>query len=137
MSVQKRLSRVGSLRIDSLLFSTVAQLGDNVFTELNSKAIALARAIPDFEGDETRFAAYPIFFLPLRELRGGPTVRFSSRSPCGEIHVGSVRAVVAGTSCLLRLGTSETFFAESRIKHIRQFNDRIGTSAEFREQQPS
>jgi spore germination protein PE len=133
MSVEKRLSVAGTLYITRQAESAIVQIGDNVISDLFNRTIALQRAIPDFQGDETRFAAYSIFSRPILELQAGPSVDFHSRSPGADIRVGSIKSHVVAASALIRIGVTKTLVAESRIKHIRQFNAGIGTSAEKRE----
>jgi spore germination protein PE len=133
MSVQKRLSVVGTLYVTRQAEAAIVQIGDNVISDLFNRTIALQRAIPDFQGDETRFAAYSIFSRPILELQAGPSVDFHSRSPVADIRVRYIHPLVVTASALLRIGVTKTLVAESRIKHIRQFNAGIGTLAEQRE----
>ncbi|WP_123040944.1 spore germination protein GerPE [Cohnella candidum] len=126
MSVEWRVAKVGYFKINQIFHGAIAQFGDNDSSVLFNRTIALQRAIPDFFGDETRFAAYPIFFLPLRELVGGPEGTIVSRSETGDIRVGAIHALSVTASSLIRIGSAREIVAESRVKHIRQYNDRTG-----------
>lgn len=122
MTVQWRLSNVGFLKVNQTLFASVIQVGDNDISQLFSRVIAVQRMIPNFYRDETRFAAYPIFFRPLLELRAEPEGSLFSRSRGAEIRVDTVKVLTHNASSLIRIGSSHAVVAESRIKHIRQFN---------------
>jgi spore germination protein PE len=121
MSIPWRLSVVGTLAVDTLLFSAVVQVGDNDSTRLFNRTIAMHRAIPRFHGDETRFAAYSIFFRPLPSW-GTPPQMLEISGPAGAIRVGSVRVITLAASSLVRIGSGRNLEAESRIKHIRHYN---------------
>lgn len=122
MSLQPRVSRVGYVHLNLVQHAAAAQFGDTAYTDLRNRTIALQRAIPNFEGDETRFAAYSLFFRPELVLLGGPEAVLNTRNPFGEIDVGAIKVNLTATSSLIRVGTSGPLTAHSRVKHIRQFN---------------
>lgn len=123
MTVEWRLANVESLKVINMFHAAVVQVGDNGTSDLWDYAIALQRAIPDFAGDETRFASYPIFFLPIPVWPPVPSDCMSASGPGSEIRVGRVKVVTHTASSLIRIGSAGPLRAESRIKHIRQFND--------------
>ncbi len=124
MSIECRNTAVANLFVNSVSSSSIVQMGDNGYSKLTSRAIAVARAIPNYVDDEFRFAAYPIFFLPRLTPKPCFTVSFQSRSPLSGIRVGSVRTLGVAASSLLRAGCGGPLQAEARIKHIRHFNYR-------------
>ncbi len=125
MSIQGRNSTLDFLFVNTVGSTGIVQLGDGVETTLRSKAIAVQRAIPNYVDDEFRFAAYPLFFLPKKWLQPCVDVEFQSVSPLPNIHVGLIRTLGVSASSLLRIGLSGPIKAESRIKHIRHFNNRV------------
>lgn len=125
MSIQSRNTTLKCLFVNTVSTSGIVQFGDNQETNLKSKALAVQRAIPNYEDDEFRFASYPIFSLPKLTLEPCATVNFTSCSPASNsnFRVGFVRTLGVSASSLLRVGTSGPLQAESRIKHIRQYNN--------------
>lgn len=122
MSIPWRLSVVDTLSIDGMLFSAVVQVGDNDSTGLFNRTIAVQRAIPRFYDDETRFAAYSIFFRPLPAWEPPPQL-LEITGPVGEIRVGPVRVISMAASALVRIGSGRSLAAVSRIHHIRHYNN--------------
>ncbi|MFC5701089.1 spore germination protein GerPE [Cohnella faecalis] len=123
MSVESRCSRADCILINSVSLASVVQFGDNCKTELRSRALAVQRAVTDFEQDEARFASYGVFFRPELRLSGCTDVRFHSRSDGSSICVRSLYTLAVSASSLIRFGSGESHRAVARIKHIRQFND--------------
>lgn len=126
MSLQSRNTTLNCIFVNTVSTSGMVQFGDNQETNLKSRALAVQRAIANYEDDEFRFASYPIFSLPKLTLEPCVSVSFISCSPQpnANIRVGFVRTLGVSASSLLRVGTSGPIQAESRIKHIRQYNNR-------------
>ncbi|WP_276352002.1 spore germination protein GerPE [Cohnella caldifontis] len=122
MTVDWRLVRAESLKVVNMFHGAVMQVGDNGVSNPWDWSIALQRAIPDFYGDETRFASYSLFFRPLPAWLPAPDVGTESGGPPAEIRVGPVKVITASASILIRIGCSGGHSAESRILHIRQYN---------------
>lgn len=123
MSTQTRTTILGCMFLNTVSSSSVVEFGDSGEADLTSRVLAIQRAIPNYEEDEFRFAAYPIFFLPKLTLQPCTEVSFHSCSP-SPIQVGSIRSLGVSASSLLRVGCGGPLQAESRIKHIRHFNNR-------------
>lgn len=131
MGLQCRNTTLGSLFVNSVSSSSIVQLGDNDYSNLSNKVLAVARAIPNFEDDEYRFASYGIYFLPKLTLQPRVAVDFQSRSPLPNIQVGTVYLLGVSASSYLRVGCGGPLKAESRILDIRHFNNlKTGTFAE-------
>lgn len=124
MSIQRRNTLLGNLLLNTVSSAGIVQLGDHVQADLTSHAIAVQRAIPNFMDDEYRFASYSLFTRPILTLQTDVNVIFQSRSPVQEIRVGAVRALGVSSSSLLHAGCGGPLRAETRIKHIRHFNNR-------------
>ncbi|MCD9021375.1 spore germination protein GerPE [Cohnella silvisoli] len=124
MSLQCRNTTLGRLFVNTISSSGIVQLGDNKNSTLTSRVLAVQRAIPDFEGDEYRFASYPIFYLPRLTLQPCVAVAFHSCSSLPNIQVGSLETIGVDSSSLLRVGCGGPLLAESRIINIRHFNNR-------------
>jgi spore germination protein PE len=123
MSMECRTTVVGNLLVDIVKFSSVIQLGDNRYTQLNSREIAVQKSIPIFSGNENPFASYPIFFRPAINLHPRRDVLFQSHSSATFLTVGSVKINYILAASLLRTGCGGPHKAESRILNIRQYNN--------------
>jgi spore germination protein PE len=130
MSLQCRNTTLGNLFVNSVSSSSIVQLGDNDYSNLSNKVLAVQRAIPNFEDDEYRFASYRIFYLPKLTLQPNVAVAFQSRSPLPNIQVGSVEMLGVTAASYLRVGCGGPLVAESRILDIRHFNNQPGSVAE-------
>ncbi|XID94098.1 spore germination protein GerPE [Paenibacillaceae bacterium WGS1546] len=122
MSLSCRTSIVGWIYVNSIGSSGTMQLGDGGKTDLKSKALAVQRAIPNNFDDEFRFASYPLFYKPALRLLPSQAVVMNSASSWPTINIGSIYALGVSDSALLRAGCGGPVRAESRIKHIRNFN---------------
>jgi len=126
MSPCCRSTMLLSLYVNTVSSSGIVHFGDlRGRTDMTSKALAVQRAVPNYEeSDDFDFAAYPIFFKPTLTLEEGAPVRFDSESPWPTLRVDFLYALGVSSSSTLRVGCSGPVQGISRIKHIRNFNDR-------------
>lgn len=124
MTIQGRCTIVGSLFLNTVSSSAIVQLGDHASVQLKSRAIAVQRAIPNFEKDEFRFAAYPIFFREAITLTPCRPIQFQSCPSTSNIRIGAVESLGVSAASYLRAGCGGALSAVSRVKHIRHFNNR-------------
>ncbi|WP_019004552.1 spore germination protein GerPE [Cohnella laeviribosi] len=124
--IECRKTVAGTAFINTVSHSGIVQFGDtkDVSSQVN-RVIAVQRAVPVFKGDETRFAAYALFYKPLLRPVGKPSASLSSSSDDGTIRIGDVRVIGVTASSILRFGCGGPHTAEARILHIRHFNNRI------------
>lgn len=122
-----RTAHLGSISVVNVSLSGIIQLGDHERYTPSVRAIAVQRQEDHLIAGEALFAAYPIFWRPFPQL-AAPAVRVTKEQICERIHVGRISVVGVGSSSLLQAGNSCFTQAESRIKHIRQFQRRPGTS---------
>jgi len=124
MIPQVRNTFIGCLFLNTVSLSGILQLGDSARVSLTSKAIAVQKAIPTFEDDEFRFAQFSIFFLPKLTLHPCVTASLQMDSPLpADIHIRSIRALAVSSASLFRVGCGGPLQAESRIMHIRNYNN--------------
>jgi len=135
LKTPQRTVTAGAVKILAAEDASVLQFGDGENTRLKSAAIAVQRAIPTYHKDETRFASYPLFFLPLprpTEPPGGMLIR---ARPEAAIRLGFIEVTSIRAASLFRFGNTGKLETTSRILHIRHFNNirlppPAGTSAE-------
>nr|WP_184522709.1 spore germination protein GerPE [Bacillus benzoevorans] len=119
--MQRRLSKVDSLHINSAILASVIQIGDSSFINSFSRAIAVHRQKELFFTNEEDFRMHGIFSysLPLPPIDESISMQFTSLNPI--IKVGSIDVTAMSASPVLHIGSSEHIQAEARILHIRQF----------------
>lgn len=123
MTKPTRGTKIGRLFVNTVGTSSVAHLGDNGgSTDLKSRAIAVQRAVPEFDHDETRFAAYKLFTRPVYQLETGINVELRTEGCAPDIRIGCIDVTALSSASLLRAGCGGPLSATARIKHIRQFN---------------
>lgn len=120
---QARVTRLGFFHLNLADTSSIVHFGDGGIEEPASRVIALQRAIPVFDHDETRFASYGIFTRPLLKLLPNTNVNMQVNNFDSEIQIGAVKVVLSSSSSIIRAGSGGFHEAESRIKHIRQYNN--------------
>ena len=131
MNTPQRTAIAGAVRINAALDSSIVQFGDGENTHLKTSAIAVQRAIPQYQGDETRFASYPIFFLPEPRPAGPPGGFLIRTRPCSKIRIGTIEAIAVRSTSVLRIGNTGNLEAHSRIHHIRHFNNRLAPNRDM------
>jgi spore germination protein PE len=117
----KRLSIVGTIKINGMLFSSLLQIGDNAIIEAQSRVFAVQRETARFWGREGRFDMYPIFTRPVPRPPEWDEVAMSVDNLGSFIQVGHVRILSLSTSAIMQVGSNRVIQAESRVKNIRQF----------------
>ncbi|RKO61560.1 spore germination protein GerPE [Caldibacillus debilis] len=115
----KRVSRVHSVLVETISFSSLLQIGDSMVIDGCSRAIAVQREKELFFGSEGNFSAYPVFRHRIRFPETTP-VPLLTRQERGSINVNRVHVTGLAASSILHIGSNEQTRLESRIKHIRQ-----------------
>ncbi|WP_110929046.1 spore germination protein GerPE [Bacillus massiliglaciei] len=115
----RRLSKVKSIEVQTLSFSSLLQIGDMSYIDGVSYALADQRKESTFLGQEGHFD-YPVFrrppiFLPLDE-----PVSISFENPSPVIQVNSVDIIGISSSSVVGVGNAGDVRMISRIKHIRE-----------------
>jgi spore germination protein PE len=116
----KRLSMVGTIKINGMLFSSLLQIGDNAVIQAQSRVFAVQREIARFWGREGRFDMYPIFTRPVPRPPELDYVAMSVDNLGSFIKVGHIRILALSTSAIMQTGSNRVLEAESRVKNIRQ-----------------
>ncbi|PLR78888.1 spore germination protein GerPE [Bacillus sp. V3-13] len=120
----QRSSYVKDLKITTVSFSSVIQLGDSKIINGFSRAFAVQREQEIFYSDEGSFSSYPVFnkpitFLPIREQLLKQTSHILPVLKVQKIDILGISA-----SSIIHVGNSQNISLESRIKHIRQLRPR-------------
>lgn len=115
-----RISNVNEINVHSLAFSSHFVIGDSCFINARSKALAVKREFPRFYGKEGSFSEYPIFSMenPIPIVNENVQMCVNNVNP--NIFVNRIKIKGISSSSVLQVGSTNTVFAESKIKHIRQ-----------------
>lgn len=117
----KRTSIVEYFHGETLIYSSVLQIGDSREITSRSHVLAVQRQYELFFGDEGE-GNFPTFFtMPIPKFqanRNRISIQTLHQSPI--ISVRSIRVLGASASAVIHIGSTSTVDAEARIKNIRQ-----------------
>lgn len=118
-----RISQVQKIHITSLSNSSITQIGDSKCVSAISRALAVQREAEIFFSYEGDFSQYPIFSesIPLPPLEDEFSFQKIDLVPC--IKVSHIRINGLASASIAHIGNSESFYMESRVKHIRHLLD--------------
>jgi spore germination protein PE len=116
-----RLTVIGNVKIDILLFGSVAFFGDNRLIKPTSWILAVRRDIPTYFGNEGSFD-YPTFAKIVPRLAEGGEPRMSKRDE-GPIRVGGVKVVGISTASVFQAGSTDTIQSKVWVKQFRQLRN--------------
>jgi spore germination protein PE len=116
----RRISKVETIKVNSIALSSVLQIGDTNHLSPTSKALAVKREYPLFLDDEGRFEDYSIFTreFPQPTLTGMVNMRVENVCPI--IHVDDINVNSIAAASIVQIGSAQTVNTEVRVKHIRQ-----------------
>ncbi|MCK9857267.1 spore germination protein GerPE [Paenibacillus sp. ATY16] len=121
-----RVSQIGLVSVVDVSIGAIIQFGDRAEGSPKLNALAVQRAIDHTKAGSVYFESYPIFDRPLPKLidpvaDAGEDVRVKRVNHCPRINVGCISVVGVGSTSSLLAGNAMRTTAESRIKHIRQY----------------
>lgn len=119
----RRWSVVRDMKVNSVVLSSILQVGDNEIIKPTSKALAVQRELPEFDENEGNFKEFPLFSreIPLPPI-DNEAVDVSIDNTSSRIQVGCLNIYGVSSSSVLQVGANKKIQAEARIKHIRQFS---------------
>jgi len=129
----KRTSIVDSLVVDSLLFSSLIELGDSSCIQGGNRALAVQREREVFFGNED-FSRYSRFSeqVPIRPITEWIAMEHY-HCPGANIKVGNIRIIGVSAASIVHVGNSCSVQMESHVKHIRQLERTRGKSKDVGE----
>lgn len=116
-----RTSFVDFIKVKSVQFSSVIQLGDSSYIQGFSRALAVQREARLFYGNEGSFAEFPVFSkpIPFEPILENVSLQ-TDNLPSSSIKVGAIDILGVSASGVVHVGNSKVIQMESRVKHIRQ-----------------
>ena len=116
----KRTSMVEYFHGETVIFSSVLQIGDSREITSRSRVLAVQRQYELFFGGEGE-GIFPIFTMPIPKFQpNSKSISMQTLHQSPIISVRSIRVLAASTSAVVHIGSTSTVEAEARIKHIRQ-----------------
>jgi spore germination protein PE len=118
----RRISNVESIKVNTMLFSSILQIGDS--TEVNAKdmTIAVQREQEIYFGREGSFQAFPMFSRPVFLPPIYEPILPMKRNLNHQINVGDIYILGASASAIIHIGSSDRVYGENRRKLIRQLS---------------
>lgn len=118
-----RLSVVDFIKVNSLSFSGILEIGDSKKITPYTQALAVQREVPLFFTNEGDFSAYPIFSRELPSVTIEEAVSMDTYHQNPTIKVGSIRVIGVSSAAVMHIGSTGTIRAQSKVKHIRKLLD--------------
>ncbi|GLX69130.1 spore germination protein GerPE [Paenibacillus glycanilyticus] len=121
-----RVAQIGLVSVVDVSLGAIVQFGDRAEATPRLNALAVQRAIDHTKAGSVYFESYPIFNRPLPSLvdpvaDSGEDVSIRRFNHCPRINVGCIYVTAVGSTSSLLAGNAMRTTAESRIKHIRQY----------------
>ncbi len=115
----RRVSKVKSLTVKSVIFSASIQIGDSACIDGMSSAIAVQRRSEKIYEYESQFSDYRIFTKPIILPAINEPLQLQFENPCPLIEMGNIRILGVSTAAIASIGHARM---HSRVKHIRQLD---------------
>ncbi|MBT2684284.1 spore germination protein GerPE [Bacillus sp. ISL-37] len=125
----QRITCVDHIKIDSVSFSSIFQIGDSEQIQAVSRALAVQREAEIFFDNEGNFDAFTVFSeaIPF-QAADDENVTFSTHNLNPVLKVRNIDILGASSSSVVHLGNSRNIAMEARVKHIRQLLPRNNNS---------
>src|SRR5690606_369836 len=119
----KRISVVDFIKVNSLSFSSILEIGDSMKIKPISSAPAVQREVPLLFTNEGDFAQFRIFSRDHTKVEVTESIhmRIFNQNPI--IKVNSIRIDGVSSAGVMQIGSTETIHTESKVKHIRKLLD--------------
>lgn len=116
----QRISKVKSVTTQSILFSSVLQIGDCSFIDGTSNVLAIHRNSELPLDREDQFSDYKIFAQPITLPILNEPLHIHFENPCPFIKVDHIRIVGMSVSAFAGIGNVGHIRMQSRVKNIRR-----------------
>ncbi|WP_041967412.1 spore germination protein GerPE [Mesobacillus selenatarsenatis] len=126
----QRITCVDHIKIDSVSFSSIFQIGDSEQILAVSRALAVQREAEIFFDNEGNFDAFPVFSEAIPFQPPDEEIIFSTHNLNPVLKVRNIDILGASSSSIVHLGNSRNIAMEARVKHIRQLLPRNNNSGE-------
>lgn len=114
-----RTSNVKLIRVNSIGYSSILEIGDAKRSQQSSKAIAVQRENGMQSDEGISFSDFPIFERPSPSLTPVTPVTRRTTNHKKMIMVNSIDVTGVSASSVMQVGNLEVIQSDARIKHIR------------------
>ncbi|MCD5325009.1 MULTISPECIES: spore germination protein GerPE [Pontibacillus] len=115
----KRTSCVNQVKINSLILSSIFEIGDAEEAAPRSRALAVQKEGALFTDEDFPFSGFPVYTSELPLFDKQLSIE-QTRVPCDPyIHVDSVHIQGMSSAAIFQIGNLDHIDAEVRIKHFR------------------
>lgn len=118
----KRISKVHSIQVNLLAFSSVLQIGDSKELHQISNILAIQREQEFFWGYEGNMDVYEVFSKEFRLPPITEPLLVTRRNMNGQINVQNIDILGVSTAAVIHIGSSGNIFGGNRVMHIRQLS---------------
>lgn len=115
----QRTSVVNYLKVETVSFSSILEIGDSTFTQGFSRAIAVQREAEVFLGNEANFSSYSTFQIPIPFSPIAEKISIHSQQLNPIIKVQNIDVIGVSSSSILQIGSTKHVSMEARVDHIR------------------
>lgn len=115
----QRTSVVNHIKVETLSFSSILEIGDSTFTQGFSRAIAVQREAEAFFGYEADFRSYSAFQIPIPFSPITENISMYSQQLKPITKVQNIDVIGVSASSILQIGSSKHISMEARVEHIR------------------
>ncbi|GAE93620.1 hypothetical protein JCM21714_2719 [Gracilibacillus boraciitolerans JCM 21714] len=114
-----RTTKVKQIKVDSVAFSSILQIGDAKVIESKLDAIAVQKEGGTSSDKGFEFEKYPIFDTVIQHLPDPEIVYRKHYHHDKQITVPTIVVTAISSSAVVQLGSTDKIQSLSRVKHIR------------------
>jgi spore germination protein PE len=116
-----RVSVVGNIRVNAVIFDSTIQVGDSRYIDANVYIFALQRERPEYQENEQPLENFSIYRREVPQLSLAENLHMYRKNTVPTITVGSISIKSLASSGILHAGSTSCIDLKSRTKHVRQF----------------
>ncbi|WP_226037698.1 spore germination protein GerPE [Aquibacillus saliphilus] len=117
--MNKRLSEVEKIKITSVAFSSIVEIGDANTSSPVNRVIAVQKEGGVYSDEGFDFDRFKIFAQEPAKSPGMPIIQKNTYHHNPTIHVKNVTITGVSASSLVQIGSLKHIDSEARLKHIR------------------
>lgn len=121
-----RTSIVDTLKLNTLSFSSIVEIGDSSYIQGFSRALAVQREKEIFFGNEGNFSSFPSFSKNPRFEAIDENFSMYQEHLHPIIKVKSIDIIGVSAASIVHIGSSNHISMESKVVHLRQLLPKEG-----------
>jgi len=121
-----RTSIVDTLKLNTLSFSSIVEIGDSIYIQGFSRALAVQREKDIFFGNEGNFNVFPAFSKNPRFEAIDENFSMYQEQLNPIIKVNSIDIIGVSAASIIHIGSSKHISMESKVAHLRHLLPKKG-----------